>query len=1127
MGAPARRPVSPLQPGLQQPLLHTPDARLGGMAPPGGRYRGGQSAGILDASGASGGVIDLMPRAPGTAPAPKPRSPSAASDHSSGARGAPARRVLPAIRQRAPSQGSPGGSDGRRVRMQPQFASPPGSSPRAANRQRILGQTAPAWNFSGLPPAAHAREDDLESSRRLLPGGADMGMVPQQAAIQGEWVSSSGQRAFVEGKFVRFSLPDGTPVPPDRELTILGQRVMLLGAAVVVCQNGVLRWTDGDLWRRPQLPLGIPPPPVTTPGRVASPGRGAGPPRKRRGSAVRFADPQAAAAPKRPDPLARPGDQETSPAQSDLVLATFTLGDPGDTASAVDAADPLSPAQQILRRKSSVHMPSVQKMMDEIDAMDREETTGTEGPEDLAMQRRSTAGASRRGSTASLDDRSRWEKSRDAVGDAFGNTSGMLCACCCQKKGTGGRYNRIGSTVQSYVPRGEFQETPPVKMLIKRVRFVIEAVMEQDSSAKVCRQLALGLVQAMPRVGGGKRPVEHLWEILKRASTSGPCAPFAAELPALQREHGTEPPPMLPSGRRRVRLLELWLSVDEDASGSVDYDECSRLMGMLNISMKQSELRKQMVNYDEDKNGSLGFSEFERFYNDLLVRQELKSVFLSRFPSGKPFVQSLAAFLREQGEPGDAAALRSEWKEDGDWELVDFCLYLTAPSNSWRNGEKDNGVWQDMKQPLTHYWINSSHNTYLTADQLMGPSSPDMYKYALRKGCRCVELDCWDGPDGRPIVYHGHTRTSKILFEDCIKTIHANAFKVSPYPVILSLEVHTSVAQQTEMARIMSRIFGKALHPAIADTPIKHTDPEYTPEGLRNRILLKGPMLDTRTAASETVSAELSAVIYLKNTKMRPGGPPEHANGKPWEVTSISEGKEKMCKGAEVMATMMMNTVCFTRIFPKGSRVDSSNLHPGVWWYAGSQIVAFNYQTPDFPIRVNSLIFKRNGGCGYLLKPQPLRSPGKVPWTAAELSVTVISAGNLPKPGHGVDELNVRAKGEIIDPYVEVLLMGHPDDDNHPKATKTSHVDDNGFNPVWNQTFTFSVKAVECAVLTMRVMDHDFGSGDDFIAEGSCCLVDLKQGLRSVPLEDANGKAIPDCFVLVRIDCRMRGEPKM
>ena len=141
-----------------------------------------------------------------------------------------------------------------------------------------------------------------------------------------------------------------------------------------------------------------------------------------------------------------------------------------------------------------------------------------------------------------------------------------------------------------------------------------------------------------------------------------------------------------------------------------------------------------------------------------------------------------------------------------------------------------------LDRPLNEYFVSSSHNTYLLGRQVAGASSVEGYISALVKGCRCIEVDCWDGKDGRPVVNHGRTLSTEVLFEDCISVISKYAFASSAYPLIVSLEVHCNAEQQAVMTDIMIRHFGEAL----LTTPILPNSTNLpSPEELRNRILIK------------------------------------------------------------------------------------------------------------------------------------------------------------------------------------------------------------------------------------------------------------------------------------------------
>uniref|UniRef100_A0A8C1M9J1 Phosphoinositide phospholipase C n=1 Tax=Cyprinus carpio TaxID=7962 RepID=A0A8C1M9J1_CYPCA len=532
--------------------------------------------------------------------------------------------------------------------------------------------------------------------------------------------------------------------------------------------------------------------------------------------------------------------------------------------------------------------------------------------------------------------------------------------------------------------------------------------------------------------------------------------------------------------------------------------------------------------------------------------------------------------LVEKYEPDTMLSKRGQISVEG------FSRYLSGEENSIIPPEKLDQN-EDMTLPLSHYFINSSHNTYLTAGQLAGNSSVEMYRQVLLSGCRCIELDCWKGrtADEEPIITHGFTMTSEISFKEVIEAIAESAFKTSPFPVILSFENHVdSPKQQAKMAEYCRSIFGEALlTDPLEKYPLEAGVPLPSPMDLMGKILIKNKKNSHKADGStkKKLSEQTSNPCSDTSSLCEPSSPsPRFSDGLETSVcvTSYSgeadaesdaeeendESKKSMDEGTvnEAFATEEMsnlvnyvqpvkfnsfeacksnyemssfvetkalellkespvefveyNKMQLSRIYPKGTRVDSSNYMPQVFWNAGCQLVALNFQTIDLPMQLNLGIFEYNGKCGYRLKPEFMRRTDKQfdPFTqntvdgivAHTLSVKIISGQFLSDKKVGV--------------YVEVEMFGLPVDTKR-KAFKTKTSQGNAVNPVWDEDPVVFKRVVLPTLALLRIAVYE--DNGKFIGHRIIPVCAIRPGYHYISLRNEKNQTLtlPSVFIYTQV----------
>ncbi|CAL8257988.1 unnamed protein product [Arctogadus glacialis] len=611
---------------------------------------------------------------------------------------------------------------------------------------------------------------------------------------------------------------------------------------------------------------------------------------------------------------------------------------------------------------------------------------------------------------------------------------------------------------------------------------------------------------------------------------------------------------------------------------------------------------------------------YRSFLENLCPRPELTSVFkLKGADDGLVSVHQLTEFINNKQRdprlneilypplrPAQTLALMDRYQQDkgllnkGLISLQSFSSYLSSDENGVIPPEKLDQS-EDMSFPLSHYFINSSHNTYLTAGQLAGSSSVEMYRQVLLAGCRCVELDVWKGrtAEEEPVITHGFTMTSEIPFKEVIEAIAECAFKTSPFPVILSFENHVdSLKQQAKMAEYCRSIFGEALLIDPLDKyPLESGVPLPSPQELMGKILIKNKKSHKAAAVAPEVkrltdqpsnqnaestspsnhiseiegeseeddededdegkkgSAEREAVATEEMSTLVNYVQPTKFNS--FEASKSLRSAEREAVATEEMSTLDISSVqptkfnyfeaskkagrCFqmssfvetkalehltkspvefveynksqlSRIYPKGTRVDSSNFMPQLFWNAGCQLVALNYQTIDLSTQLNLFMYEYNGRSGYRLKPEFMRRPDKHfdPFTentvdgivANTLSVKVISGQFLTERRVGV--------------YVEVEMFGLPVDTRR-KALRTKTSQNNAINPVWDEEAVVFKKVILPTLASLRIAA--FEEGGKFIGHRIIPVSAIRPGYRYIGLRNERNQnlILPAVFVQLEV----------
>jgi hypothetical protein len=481
-------------------------------------------------------------------------------------------------------------------------------------------------------------------------------------------------------------------------------------------------------------------------------------------------------------------------------------------------------------------------------------------------------------------------------------------------------------------------------------------------------------------------------------------------------------------------------------------------------------------------------------------------------------IEDLTNFFQQIRSPN---IFRVEHSLVDEIDFEEFSTYFFTSANLALNTDRLK-KFSISDHSLINCYCATSCNSYLTGNMTFSKPSIEGYQRALENGCRAVEIICWDGPNGRPIISHAKTLASSLEAEDLLKFLSRQAFKHSDMPLILFLEVHCSKQQREVLGSMITKIFSDSLYLLNKDHFYLTEFP--TLDKLQRKVLIKykGSYPSflaeewNENLADQKVDGPLElldSVTTIFEETINSGGLKTIFGIAPTNPHLF----ENKSSDKVVYGTVVEFTKQFFSYMPHASdageeEVGQRNVEA---WNAGVQFVPLEIYKNDINVLVNYIKFRENGQAGIIAKPYYLcgkDDPSDIKKERKIIFLKIVSAQIMDK--HFLKD------NEKVYPFIQVKVIGMKSDVEVNKPVTTKIVQANLFHPTFDEASNNSAKFrffyPESAFIVIEVLDAKQHS---VIKRAVLPVSYVAKGLRSVELYDKNNVFDSFSFMLLDIDC--------